>query len=109
MIDGRNFYDQPINDLIKQYDEVRKVSTGHGDDYTTGSLLDYAYFKDNYRLIAVDLSKQKTLDADPRAIQQIVFQWVVGWDNDTKIRLYTILEQSKKTVLEFYKGTSKVL
>ena len=59
LIDGRNFYDQPINDLIKQYDEVRKVSTGHGDDYTTGSLLDYAYFKDNYRLIAVDLSKKR--------------------------------------------------
>ena len=68
LIDGRNFYDQPINDIIKQYDEVRKVSTGYGDDYTTGCLLDYAYFKDNYRLIAVDLSKQKALDADPRAI-----------------------------------------
>ena len=67
LIDGRNFYDQPINDIIKQYDEVRKVSTGYGDDYTTGCLLDYAYFKDNYRLIAVDLSKQKALDADPRA------------------------------------------
>ena len=58
-----------LSNLIKQYDEVRKVSTGHGDDYTTGSLLDYAYFKDNYKLIAVDLSKQKALGADPRAIQ----------------------------------------
>ena len=58
MIDGRNFSDQPINDLIKQNDEVRKVSTGQGDDYTTGCLLHYAYFKNNYRLIAVDLSKQ---------------------------------------------------
>ena len=106
--DGRNFYDQPINDLIKQYDEVRKVSTGHGDDYTTGSLLDYAYFKDNYRLIVVDLTKQEALDANLRAIQQIVFQGVVGGDN-TKIRLYTILEQPKETVLEFYKGTAKLL
>ena len=68
MIDGRNFYDQPINDMIKQYDKVRKVSTRQGDDYTTGCLLDYAYFKDNYRLIAANLSKQKALDADPRAI-----------------------------------------
>ena len=109
LIDGRNFYDQPINDLIKQYDEVRKVSTGYGDDYTTGCLLDYAYFKDNYRLIAVDLSKQKALDADPRAIQQIVFQGVVGGDDNTKIRLYTILKQLKETVLEFYKGTAKLL
>ena len=84
MIDGRNFYDQPVNDLIKRYDEVRKVSTGQFDDYTTGCLLDYAYFKDNYRLIAVDLSKQNALDADLRAIQQIVFQGVAG----QKLRLY---------------------
>ena len=54
MIDGRNFYDQPVNDLIKQSDEIRKVSTGYVYDYTTGCLLDYACFKDNYKLIAVD-------------------------------------------------------
>ena len=82
---------------------------GYGDDYTTGCLLDYAYFKDNYRLIAVDLSKQKALDADPRAIQQIVFQGVVGGANNTKIRLNTVLEKSKETMLEFSKGTAKVL
>ena len=70
-IDVRNFYDQPINDSIKQYDEVRKISTGQGDDYTTGCLSDYSYFENNYRLIASDLSKQKILDADSRAIQQI--------------------------------------
>ena len=46
-IDGRNFYGQPINDPIKQYDQVRKVSTGQGDDYTTGCLLDFAYFEKN--------------------------------------------------------------
>ena len=69
LIDGRNFYDQPINDQIKKYDEIRKIATGKGDDYTTGCLLDYQYFKDHYQLIAVDLSKQKELDADPRAIQ----------------------------------------
>ena len=68
LIDGTNFYDQSINGLIKQYDQVRKVSTGQGDDYTTGCLLDYAYLKDNYRITAVHLSKRKALDADPRAI-----------------------------------------
>ena len=98
-----------LNDIIKQYDEVRKVSVGYGDDYTTGCLLDYAYFKDNYRLIAVDLSKQKDLDVDPRAIQQIVFQGVVGGAVGKKIRLYPILEKSKETILEFAKGTAKVL
>ena len=73
LIDGRNFYDQPINDQIKKYDEIRKITTGKGDDYTTGCLLDYQYFKDHYQLIAVNLSKQGELDADPRAIQQIEF------------------------------------
>ena len=71
--------------------------------------MDYAYFKDKYRLTAVDLSKQKALDADPRAIQQIVFQGVIGGANGTKIRPYTIFQQSKETMLEFSKGTAKVL
>ena len=59
LTDGRNFYDQPINDQIKKYDEIRKTATGQGGDYTTGCLLDYQYFKDHYRLIAIDLSKRK--------------------------------------------------
>ena len=104
-IDGRNFYDQPINDLIKQYDEIRKKSTGQGDDYTTGCLLDFAYFKKNYRLIAADLSKQKALDADPRVIQQISF---TGTASENTAICY-ILEQSKETILEFSKGKTNVL
>ena len=102
-------YDQPIDDLIKQYDEIWKVSTGHGDDYTTGCLLDYAYFKDNCRLIAVDLSKQKALNAAPRAFQQTVFQGVARGANNPKTRLCSILEKSKETVLKFYEWTAKVL
>ena len=82
---------------------------GYGDDYTTGCLLDYAYFKDNYRLIAVDLSKQEALDVDPKAIQHIVFQGVVGGAAGTKIRTYTIPEKLKETIIEFPKGTAKVL
>ena len=70
--------------------------------------LDYAYFKNNYRLIAVVLSEQKSLDADPRPNQQIVFEGVAGGDDDTKIRLYAILEKSKETVLEVYNGTAKI-
>ena len=73
LIDGRNFYDQPINDRIKQYDKIRKIATGQGDDYATGCLLDFQYFKDHSNLVAIDLSKQKELDADSRAIQQIEF------------------------------------
>ena len=66
-------YDQPIKDQTKKHDDIRKIATGHGDDYTKGLLLDYQYFKYHYQLIAVDLSKQKELDADLRAIQQIKF------------------------------------
>ena len=105
LIDGRNFYDQPINDLVKQYDEIRKTATGQGDDYTTGCLLDYQYFKDHYNLIAIDLSKQKELDADSRAIQQIEFYGMLKANS----QVCTVLEKSKETVLEFYKGTAKVL
>ena len=92
-IDERNFYDQTNNDLIKQYDEVRKTSTGQGDDYTTGCLLDFAYFKNNYRLIAADLSKQKALDVDSRAIQQIIFTGKIKTEvANTRVIIYHILE-----------------
>ena len=73
LIDGRTSYDQPINDQIKKHNDIRKTETEQGDDYTTGCLLDYQYFKDHYQLIAVDLRKQKELDADSRAIQRIEF------------------------------------
>ena len=109
-IDGRNFYDQPINDSIKQYDEIRKTSTGQGDDYTTGCLLDFAYFEKNYRLIAVDLSKQKALDADSRAIQKIIFTGKIkATEEKTRVIIYYILEKSKEKILKLSKGTTKVL
>ena len=77
-IDGRNFYDQPINDQIRKYDKIRKIATGKGDDYTPECLLDCKYFKENYQLIAIGLSKQKDLDAGPRAIQQIDFRGMLN-------------------------------
>ena len=67
------FFDQPIKNDEITYENIRKSDTGQGDDYTTGCLLDYAYFKNYYKMIAIDLSKQHALDADPRAIQQINF------------------------------------
>ena len=73
MIDGRNFFDQPIKNDLKTYDNITMTATGQGDDYTTGYLLNYPYSKKYYKLIAIDLSKQQKLDADPKAIQQINF------------------------------------
>ena len=108
--DGRNFYDQPINDLIKQCDEIRKISTGQHDDYMTGCLLDFAYFEKNYGSIAADLSKQKALDADSRAIQQIIFTGKIkSTVANTRVIIYYILEHSKETILQFSKGITKVL
>ena len=105
LIDGRNHYEQPISDQIRKYDEIRKITTGKGDDYRTGRLLDYQYFKYHYQLIAVDLSKQKELHADLRAIQQIEFYGKL----ETNSQVCTVLEKSEETVLEFYKGTAEVL
>ena len=105
LIDGRNFYDQPINDLVKQYDEIRKIATGQGDDYTTGCLLDYQYFKNHYNLIVIDLSRQKELDANSRAIQQFEFYGMLK----TNSHVCTVLEKSKETVLQFSKGRAEVL
>ena len=78
IIDGRNFYDNPVESDIEKYRELKKVMIGKEEDYTTGSLLDYNYFKKHYKLVAVDLSKQKELDADPRAVQQIEFKYMLG-------------------------------
>ena len=90
---------------MKRYDEIRKTATGQGDDCITGCLLDYQYFKDHYQLIAVDLSKQEEWDADSRAVQQIEFYGMLK----SKSQVCTILEKLKETMLEFYKGTAKVL
>ena len=104
IIDGRNFYGNPIESDIEKYRQLKEVMIGKGEDYTTGSLLDFNYFKKHYKLVAVDLSKQKELDADPRAIQQIEFKYML----ETNSTIYWILEKSKDTILEFYKGTVKV-
>ena len=69
VIGGRNFFDQPMKNNLKTYDNIRKIATGQGDYYTTGCLLDYPYLKEFYVLIAIDQSKQQKLDADPKAIQ----------------------------------------
>ena len=62
------FFDQPLNNDHKTYEKIFKIATGKGDDYTTGCLLDYPYFKENYKMIAIDLTKQQALSADLRAI-----------------------------------------
>ena len=107
LINGENFFDQPIKNNKVTYENIRKIAAGQGDDYTTGCLLDYPYFLDTYKMIAVDLSKQQALDADPRAIQQINF--TANLDTAGNTRVYFILEEAKETILDFSQGTVKVL
>ena len=99
MIDGRNFFDQPINSMNKTYEIIRRISTCKGGDYTTDCLLDNSYFKENCKLIAIDLSKQHELEPDPRATQQINFTATLERNGNTT--MFFIIEQAKEPVLDF--------
>ena len=107
MINRQTFFDQPIKNNKVTYENIRKIATGLGDDYTTGCLSDYPYFKDSFKMIAINLSKQQASDADPSAIQQINF--TSNLDRTGNTRIYFILEEAKETILDFSQGTVKVL
>ena len=107
MSDGKNFSDQPVKNDKVTYENIRKITIGQGDDYASGCLLDYSYFKKYYKMIAVNLSKQQVLDADPKAIQQITF--IANLDRAGNTRIYFILEEAKETISEFSQGTVKIL
>ena len=89
----------------------KKIATGKGDDYTTVCLLDYPYFKENYKMIAIDLSRQNELDADPRAIQEINF--TANLDRAGNTTIFFIIEEAKEkakeTIFEFSQGNIKFL
>ena len=99
MIDGKKIFEQPVKNHKVTYENIRKVATGQGDAYTTGCLLGYIYFKNYYKMIAVDLSKQQALDTDPKTIQQINF--TSNLERDENTRFDFILEEAKETVFEF--------
>ena len=99
MIDGRNIFDRPINSMTKTYENITKIATGCPQDYS--------YFKENYKMITIDLSKQQASDADPRTIQQINF--TANLERAEGATMFFIIEQAKETVFEFSQGTVKVL
>ena len=101
MIDGKNFFDQPVKNDKVTYENIRKITIGQGDDYTTGCLLDYTYFKKYYKMIAADLSKQQALDADLKVIQQINFTANLGRAGNTIF--ISLLKKEKKLFLDFHK------
>ena len=97
-------FDQPVKNYFKTYDSIQIFSTGQGDDYTMGFLLDYVYSKNYYKIITIDLSKQQASDADPKAVQQINFTGNLEWD---KNKLFFSLFKKQKKL--FSEGTVKVL
>ena len=107
MVDGKNLFDQQVKNNKLTYENIGKIGTGQGDDYTTACFLAYIYFKHYCKMITVDLSKQQALDADPKPIQQINF--TANLDTAGNTRIYFILEEAKETVLDFSQGTVNVL
>ena len=103
----KTFFDQTIKNNKITYENIKKIATGQGDGYATDCLLDHNYFRDNFKMIAKDLSKQQAFDADPRAIKQINF--TANLDRAGNTRIFFIFKEAKETVLDFSKGTVKVL
>ena len=107
MINAKHFFNQPVKNNLKAYDNVKKNLTGQGDDYTTEYLIDYNYFNKYYRMIAIDLNK--AIDAGPKAIQQINFTGNLARDGNANMAMFFIIEEAKETILDFSQGTLRVL
>ena len=107
VIDGNNFFEQPINNDKITYEKIKKFDTGQENDYTTPSLANYSYFKENYNIIAIELSKQQALDADPKAIKQIKFTANIDRAGDK--RMFFIFKETKQNVLDISQWTVRVL
>ena len=103
VIDERKFFDQPVKNNLVTFDNIQKIATGQGDDYTTGCLLDYDY----YKMIAIDLSTQQALDIDPKTIQQINF--AENLDRKGNTTMFFVIEEAKEIILDFSQGNVKVL
>ena len=106
-IDGRNFFDQPVNDDTRTYGNIMKIAAGQGDGYTSGCLLDQPYFKEHCKIISKDLSAQQAPDADPRTIKLINF--TANLDRADNTTIFFIIEEAKETELDFSQGNVKVL
>ena len=108
LIDGRNFYDQNVNNSIVRYNELLKMTTGRSEDYSTGCLLDYDYYLKDFNIVGIDLLHQAVLDSDPKINQQIEFVYKLPSGNVAiNYDLLTVLEKEKQTILKFSEGTVK--
>ena len=107
MIIGKNFFDQPVKSDMRTCDNLPKIAAGQGDDYTTSCLLGYNYFNKDYKMIAIDLSKQHELDADPEAVQQINFTG--NLERDKGAMMFLNIEEAKIIRKELLKYCNFIL
>ena len=107
MIDGQNFFDQPVKSNIRTYNNILKIGTGQADDYATSYLLFYPCFNEHYKMIAIDVNKQQALNADPKAKQQIDFTGNIERAGNTT--MFFIIEERKETILDFSQGVLRLL
>ena len=111
MIDEQTFFDHPVKNKLRTYDNIRKIAAGQGDGYTTCCLLDYNYLNKHYKMKTIDLSNQQAPDADSKTIQQINFSGNLnrGEDVNDNTTMFFIIEEPKETILDFSRETVKVL
>ena len=87
-------FNDPIKNYIKEYDNIQKITVGQGSDHTAGWLIDFNYFKKHDKMIAIDLTKEQAVDADPKAIQQIIFPGNLSGNNNRLV--FFLLKKRKK-------------
>ena len=107
MIDGKNIFDQPVKSRVRTYDNIQKIATGQGDNYTIDCLLDCNYFNNYYKMVKIDSRKQQALDVDPKTIQQMNFTG--NLDRAAGATMFCIIKEAKETILGFSQGPVKVL
>ena len=107
VINEKNVFLQLVKSDSRTYGNIPKIAPGQGDDYRTGCLLDYLFFKEHYKMIAIDLSKQQALDADRKAIQQVNIHG--NLDRDGSTTMFFVIEKAKDTIFDFPKRTLRVL
>ena len=102
----KNLFNQLIKNDLRTCDSLLEITTVQEDDDTTGCLLDYSYFKKHYKMIVRDLSKQKALDTDTKAIQEINLTGNLDRSGNTTI--FFIIKEAREIILDFSQGTARL-
>ena len=101
LIDGKSFFDLPVKNEEEAYEKIIEMS--NNNDYTTGNLSDFGYFKKNYKLIKIDLSKQTKLK-DP---QQVSF--IAKLEEDHGATMFFVIEKSEETTFNFSQNSVTII